>query len=512
MATVHPSRMGLVPQGKHRDDSSRHSNDIGPSSGRRDRHEERRDRPPRRTRSNSNDGRRRDRSKDSRNSRERSGERYGYAREGDTTRDRQNRRGDDERERRRSPDYSAYRRQSPPHLHKNDQNYSNGANGREVTPPWGAPGNMYSSRGGVQGRTFATGDVDTASRRDQRANSTLSIWPPSPKAPARDDSPSGKHRSGKRRRSVSSSGSDSEDERERRRRKKKEKKRGRKEKERDKDDDKERRRKRHGNRSDSESEYSRDRKSRRDKESSRRKDRSESRDGEERRRRRSRSYKDRDGDPGDSESRGRGKAAQDERRSRSSRPATPPRSEAEVDMWVEKQPGSFVANAASGTPPDIHHGRSNSDLVVEATQQGMEEGESSDDDVGPKPLNAVANSKQRVDERAYGGALLRGEGSAMAAFLQGDTDARIPRRGEIGLTPDEIANFESVGYVMSGSRHRRMNAVRMRKENQVISAEEKRGILKLQKEERERREAILRDEFNELVQDKLKSAGVGQIP
>ncbi|KAF8345543.1 ras-induced vulval development antagonist-domain-containing protein [Amanita rubescens] len=111
-----------------------------------------------------------------------------------------------------------------------------------------------------------------------------------------------------------------------------------------------------------------------------------------------------------------------------------------------------------------------------------------------------------TDERAYGGALLRGEGSAMAAFLkEGGTEARIPRRGEIGLTSNQIAAFESVGYVMSGSRHRRMNAVRLRKENQVISAEEKRGILKLQREERERREAILREEFTELVNDKLKT-------
>ena len=29
---------------------------------------------------------------------------------------------------------------------------------------------------------------------------------------------------------------------------------------------------------------------------------------------------------------------------------------------------------------------------------------------------------------------------------------RIPRRGEIGLTSDEIATFESSGYVISGSR------------------------------------------------------------
>ena len=128
----------------------------------------------------------------------------------------------------------------------------------------------------------------------------------------------------------------------------------------------------------------------------------------------------------------------------------------------------------------------------------------SDEELGPQPLK-IASTSRKVDERQYGGALLRGEGSAMAAFLKDGTDVRIPRRGEIGLTSDEIASFEQVGYVMSGSRHRRMNAVRMRKENQVISAEEKRGILQLQREERERREAILREEFQEMVAEKLKS-------
>jgi TolB-like protein len=79
------------------------------------------------------------------------------------------------------------------------------------------------------------------------------------------------------------------------------------------------------------------------------------------------------------------------------------------------------------------------------------------------------------------------------------------------MTSDEIATFEEVGYVMSGSRHKRMNAVRIRKENQVISAEERRGILKLQKEEKERREAILREEFQDLVSEKLKSAPAGPL-
>lgn len=129
----------------------------------------------------------------------------------------------------------------------------------------------------------------------------------------------------------------------------------------------------------------------------------------------------------------------------------------------------------------------------------MEVDDDDDYEVGPQPL---VQSDGRVDERAYGGALLRGEGSAMAAFVQ--NNERIPRRGEIGLTSDEIDKYEQSGYVMSGSRHRRMNAVRMRKENQVISAEEKRGILKMQKEEKEKREGLIIGGFKEMLEEKLK--------
>ena len=90
----------------------------------------------------------------------------------------------------------------------------------------------------------------------------------------------------------------------------------------------------------------------------------------------------------------------------------------------------------------------------------------------------------------------------MAAFIQ--DGQRIPRRGEIGLESDQIEAYEKVGYVMSGSRHRRMNAVRMRKENQVISAEEKRGILKMQKEEKVKREGLIVGGFKEMLEEKLK--------
>jgi hypothetical protein len=36
----------------------------------------------------------------------------------------------------------------------------------------------------------------------------------------------------------------------------------------------------------------------------------------------------------------------------------------------------------------------------------------------------------------------------MAAYAQ--EGKRIPRRGEVGLTSDQIASFETAGYVMSG--------------------------------------------------------------
>lgn len=86
-----------------------------------------------------------------------------------------------------------------------------------------------------------------------------------------------------------------------------------------------------------------------------------------------------------------------------------------------------------------------------------------------------------------------GEGEAMAAYAE--SGQRIPRRGEIGLDSDRIAQFEQSGYVMSGSRHQRMNAVRMRKENQVINEAEKRAILKLQREEKEKKEGLIISQF-----------------
>ena len=88
-----------------------------------------------------------------------------------------------------------------------------------------------------------------------------------------------------------------------------------------------------------------------------------------------------------------------------------------------------------------------------------------------------------------------GEGGKIATFVE--AGERVPRRGEIGLTNDQIDKFEDLGYVMSGSRHRRMNAIRMRKENQVITAEEKRAMIRLQQEEKQKRESQIVASFKE---------------
>ncbi|OTF74065.1 SynMuv-like protein, partial [Euroglyphus maynei] len=123
-------------------------------------------------------------------------------------------------------------------------------------------------------------------------------------------------------------------------------------------------------------------------------------------------------------------------------------------------------------------------------------GENEESDiVGPAPIESL-----ELNNRDFGKALLPGEGAAMAAFVT--EGKRIPRRGEIGLTSDQIESFEEVGYVMSGSRHRRMEAVRIRKENQIYSADEKRALAMFNKEERTKRETKILTQFKEMIKQK----------
>ena len=53
-------------------------------------------------------------------------------------------------------------------------------------------------------------------------------------------------------------------------------------------------------------------------------------------------------------------------------------------------------------------------------------------------------------------------------------------------------------------RHRRMEAVRIRKENQIYSADEKRALAMFSKEERQKRENKILSQFKDMVNSKLK--------
>eukprot|EP00934_Nitzschia_sp_Nitz4_P002498 Nitzschia sp. Nitz4//scaffold307_size21646//12928//13329//NITZ4_008598-RA/size21646-exonerate_protein2genome-gene-0.16-mRNA-1//1//CDS//3329547139//2488//frame0 len=121
----------------------------------------------------------------------------------------------------------------------------------------------------------------------------------------------------------------------------------------------------------------------------------------------------------------------------------------------------------------------------------------------PLPQSNAAGGGANQDNASYGKALLPGEGQAIAQYVQ--QNLRIPRRGEIGYTGDDIDHFEKSGYVMSGSRHQRMNAVRIRKENQVYSAEEQRALALVTMEENQQKEAQLMEDFRIMLKEKQRT-------
>ena len=135
--------------------------------------------------------------------------------------------------------------------------------------------------------------------------------------------------------------------------------------------------------------------------------------------------------------------------------------------------------------------------------------------MGPMPLpQSDAPESKSNDTKTYGKALLPGEGEALAAYVQ--QNLRIPRRGEIGYGSQEIDSWETSGYVMSGSRHARMNAVRIRKENQVYSAEEQRALALITLEEKQQKESALLNDFRTMLKEKQRklmqgSAGGGDV-
>ena len=157
--------------------------------------------------------------------------------------------------------------------------------------------------------------------------------------------------------------------------------------------------------------------------------------------------------------------------------------------------------------------------------------------------------------------LLNSQGEAMAAYIA--EGKRIPRRGEIGLTSDEITAYEEVnspsctkvsqnwyfpgwlgdvweqaqedgGCQVQSLPHEDFGeiiakwrflvsllccemvscsmtylAFRLRKENQIYSADEKRALAMFSKEERVKRENKILGQFRDMVQDKLNKPRKG---
>jgi len=128
--------------------------------------------------------------------------------------------------------------------------------------------------------------------------------------------------------------------------------------------------------------------------------------------------------------------------------------------------------------------------------------------VGPEPLytyeGGAGGEGGVMLAGSYGSKLMPGEGTAMAAFVA--TGQRIPRRGEVGLDATEIEAFERAGYVMSGNRHAKMNAIRERKEGQVYSAEEKAAMAMLAFEEQKAKEAKVIQDLKKMVEGAINDA------
>ncbi|KAL7601936.1 uncharacterized protein LOC111917643 [Lactuca sativa] len=132
------------------------------------------------------------------------------------------------------------------------------------------------------------------------------------------------------------------------------------------------------------------------------------------------------------------------------------------------------------------------EMIESRKKAGLDDDDDEEAEVGPMPLPRAEG------HISYGGALRPGEGDAIAQYVQ--QGKRIPRRGEVGLSAEEISKFEDLGYVMSGSRHQRMNAIRIRKENQVYSAEDKRALAMFNYEEKAKREQKVMADLQRLVQ------------
>ncbi|KAL9181296.1 hypothetical protein ACHAXT_010101 [Thalassiosira profunda] len=161
------------------------------------------------------------------------------------------------------------------------------------------------------------------------------------------------------------------------------------------------------------------------------------------------------------------------------------------------EPAAAVeAKASDDLPMDEDELREAQDFkkaVQGKTHNNGSDSDSDDSYAGPQPLaqaqtDAADASNAASSNKAYGGALLPGEGEALAQYVQ--QNMRIPRRGEIGYASADIDAF--------------------REENQIYSAEEQRALALITLEENQQKENALLQDFREMLQDKLKGGGGGE--
>ena len=175
-----------------------------------------------------------------------------------------------------------------------------------------------------------------------------------------------------------------------------------------------------------------------------------------------------------------------------------PQTQSEADKNISSQTQPLLASTDAT--------RERSEVFITKTEEIEIEEVEDEEEIGPSlPANFVPPSLPRMygghmtsqPKTGYGGSLLKGEGAAMASFVQ--QGIRIPRRGEVSWSGDQIEKLESVGFCMSGSRHKRMNEVRLRKENQVFTAEEKRALAIAKIEEKQAHEQKVLREFSDMI-------------
>ncbi|SIO73836.1 UPF0396 protein [Babesia microti strain RI] len=118
----------------------------------------------------------------------------------------------------------------------------------------------------------------------------------------------------------------------------------------------------------------------------------------------------------------------------------------------------------------------------------------SDEDYGPMPMavHETAINKSINDEPQIA------EGKSRTLTQYALNDNRISRKAA-GMTPEEVEKYESLGYVMSGSSHWRMNQAKLLKEKEHYSVEDQRSKAILNPEERANKEVELINNLKEML-------------